>query len=177
MKNFKNPKEMYLKVVSLQDEVKDSLQNYIEKENVSIKNFEEKLYKDYEKVAEHIFDELNDGKSENMSYLTDNMENLDGDAQIISVFIKAYITDRLMSEIVSFEELETSDKQIHETKEKNSRYLIVIENKENQKRFLFNPFNGDVVVPFGYRKITQGVPLNEDKYGHLAVLELLTGIK
>lgn len=105
MKKFENPKEMYLKIVNMQDEVKNCLQKYIEKENIGPKNFEKKLYQPFNEVAEYIFGELNSEKSENMNYLTDNMENLEGDAQIVSAFIKAYITDKILDEVVSFEEL------------------------------------------------------------------------
>lgn len=54
--------------------------------------------------------------------------------------------------------------------EKSDRYLIVVENKETGERFLYNPFKNKKVVPDGYYKITQKVPLNEEKYGHLPVL-------
>lgn len=105
MKSFTDQKEMYLKVVNLQDEIRDRLQTYIEKENIVVSNFKEKLFRRFNEVAEQIFDELNQ-QSENMKYLTDNMENLDGDAQIISAFIRAYITDQIIIETVSFEEVE-----------------------------------------------------------------------
>jgi hypothetical protein len=88
MKNFKDGKGMYLKIIDLQDEIKYHLQNYIEKEAIDIHNYEEKLYKPFNKVSEWIFNELVEG-SENMKCLTDNMENLDGDAQIITAFIQA----------------------------------------------------------------------------------------
>jgi hypothetical protein len=53
------------------------------------------------------------------------------------------------------------------------RYLIVIEHKVTEERFLWHPFEkGKPVVPDGYYKITQQVPLNEDKYGNLPILEI-----
>lgn len=55
----------------------------------------------------------------------------------------------------------------------NERYLIVIENKATEERFLWHPFaSGKPVVPDGYYKITQQVPLNEAKYGNLPILEI-----
>lgn len=105
MKSFADQKAMYLKVVDLQDEIKNNLQTYIEKENIGVSNFKEKLFQRLNEVAAYIFDELNE-QSVSMKYLTDNMENLEGDAQIISAFIRAYITDQIIIETVSFEELE-----------------------------------------------------------------------
>jgi phosphoglycerol transferase MdoB-like AlkP superfamily enzyme len=53
------------------------------------------------------------------------------------------------------------------------RKLIVVEHKESGQRFLHDPFiKGQKIVPDGYRKITQTVPLNEEKYGHLPLLKL-----
>lgn len=106
MKKPEDAKEMYAKVVGLQNEIKDTLQSYIEKENIDISNYVEELDVQFNEVAEYIFNRLNNGKSENMNYLIDHMENLDGDAQIISAFVRAYITDQIIVEIVSFEEFE-----------------------------------------------------------------------
>jgi hypothetical protein len=52
------------------------------------------------------------------------------------------------------------------------RSLIVIENKESEERFLWNPFQkGQPVVPGGYHKITSKVPLDEEKFGHYPIKE------
>lgn len=106
MKNFEDAKGLYMKIVNLQDEVKNILQNYIEKENIGIPDYTEKLYNQFNEVTESIFAELNNGESESMNYLTEHMENLEGDAQIISAFVRAYVTDQILVEIVLFEELE-----------------------------------------------------------------------
>lgn len=53
----------------------------------------------------------------------------------------------------------------------DGRYLLVIENKETGERFLYNPFLHNKVTPDGYRKITHVVPLNEEKYGHLKIMD------
>jgi hypothetical protein len=53
------------------------------------------------------------------------------------------------------------------------RRLIVVEYKESGERFLHNPFvKGQRIVPDGYRKITQTIPLDEKRFGHLPLLKL-----
>jgi hypothetical protein len=56
----------------------------------------------------------------------------------------------------------------------DGRCLIVVEHKETEERFLYNPFKYKKVVPDGFYKVTSQVPLNENKFGHLPVME---GIK
>lgn len=51
------------------------------------------------------------------------------------------------------------------------RYLIVVENKETGARFLYSPIKHERVVPAGYRKVTQRIPLDERKYGQLPILK------
>lgn len=105
MKDFGDSKEVFTRVVGLQEEVRSVLDDYIDKKKIDISNYEEMLFKQYNEVAVHIFDELN-SKSENMLYLLDHTENLVGDMQLISAFLRAYITDQMLAEIVNFEELE-----------------------------------------------------------------------
>ncbi|MEK4122086.1 hypothetical protein [Lysinibacillus sp. FSL K6-0102] len=50
------------------------------------------------------------------------------------------------------------------------RWLLVVSNKENDKKYLWDPIKGMNVVPYGYRKVTQSIPLDESKYGHLPLL-------
>jgi hypothetical protein len=52
-----------------------------------------------------------------------------------------------------------------------SRYLIVIENKETGKWYLHSPFKSVKTVPDGFIKITSTMPLNEEKFGHLPLLD------
>jgi DNA-directed RNA polymerase subunit RPC12/RpoP len=50
------------------------------------------------------------------------------------------------------------------------RPLIVIEDEKTGERYLHNPFESNIIVPEGYIKITSVVPLIEEKYGHLPLL-------
>lgn len=129
MKEFKDMKEMFTRVVKLQDDIKNSLANYIEKENIGVKNYAEKLSDKYNEIADYIFDELSQEESGGIMYLSDNMENLDGDAQIITAFVKAYITEQIIIETVSLEELEERhyDKEPSEKHWRDTRWKIKTE--------------------------------------------------
>jgi hypothetical protein len=53
---------------------------------------------------------------------------------------------------------------------KKRRLLLVVAHKETDERFLWSPIRNDRVVPEGYYKVTQSMPLDEKRYGHLEIM-------
>lgn len=105
MKKFENTKELFLNIVGLQEEARDILQDYVERENVCTDNYIEKLSKNHNELADYIYEKL-DGESANLNFLSNNIEEeSNGDVQLVAAFIRAYVTEQIIDTVISFEEI------------------------------------------------------------------------
>lgn len=110
MKRFENQRELYDNISQMQDDVYNYLQEYIEQNSINHKNFEEKLYGKYNEVLIHIF-ELLAINSKGLDFIIEHIEDEDGETQLLCEFIRAYISEKIMDEVIIFENMNKYESQ------------------------------------------------------------------
>lgn len=111
MKNFDNPKELSMKLLEIDSELNTYFDDYIKREQVTLDNYEHKLFDRLNLLCVEVFDQLIETDSVAMRYVLDNMENETGDAQLIAAFIRVLITNRIYEEISAFDDMKEEAKK------------------------------------------------------------------
>lgn len=115
--------------------------------------------------------EFTEGQKEQLDKI--HLQKIDMADEIFVINVGGYIGSSTLNEIKYAKSKGKPVRYLEELggKAKSSRRnLIVVEHKETGERFLYSPFKYKKVIPEGFYKITQLMPLDEGKYGHLPEL-------